>query len=176
VQPAPLTLREPSADDAGKASARVAPEVEGVAIKPEAANDSTHHLAVVSHLPFYQRFWANLFKAIEQPERVMTAADYPRARFLAPIAASLDNYFYITHRGSTFWTEFVGGMTTFFAMVYILVLNGVIIGGTGITRESSFFSTALSSGIFTLLMGVVAGLPVALAPGMVSYARQARSH
>ena len=55
----------------------------------------------------------------------MTAADYPKARFLAPLAARLDNYFRITDRKSSFWVEFVGGMTTFFAMCYIIALNGV---------------------------------------------------
>jgi AGZA family xanthine/uracil permease-like MFS transporter len=72
-------------------------------------------------------------------------------------------------RGSSFWTEFSGGMTTFFAMCYIMVLNGVIIGGpynTGIPTTGVFFSTALASGIFTTMMGLFVNVPVALAPGM----------
>lgn len=72
-------------------------------------------------------------------------------------------------RGSSFWTEFSGGMTTFFAMCYIMVLNGVIIGGgfnTGIPTSGVFFATALASGIFTTLMGLAVNVPVALAPGM----------
>ena len=60
-------------------------------------------------------------------------------------------------------------MTTFFAMCYIMVLNGVIIGGpynTGIPTSGVFFSTALASGIFTTMMGLFVNVPVALAPGM----------
>jgi hypothetical protein len=45
------------------------------------------------------------------------------------VAAPVDNFFRVTERGSTFWTEFSGGMTTFFSMCYIMVLNGVIMGG-----------------------------------------------
>ena len=50
-----------------------------------------------------------------------------------------------------------------------MVLNGVIIGGaynTGIPTSGVFFSTALASGIFTFMMGLMVNVPVALAPGM----------
>ena len=60
-------------------------------------------------------------------------------------------------------------MTTFFAMCYILVLNGVIIAGpynTGISVNGVFFATALAAGIFTFAMGAFVNVPVALAPGM----------
>ncbi len=60
-------------------------------------------------------------------------------------------------------------MTTFFSMCYIMVLNGVIIGGaynTGIPKSGVFFSTALASGLFTFCMGLLVNVPVALAPGM----------
>lgn len=60
-------------------------------------------------------------------------------------------------------------MTTFFSMCYIMVLNGVIIGGefnTGIPTSGVFFATALASGLFTFLMGAAVNVPVALAPGM----------
>ena len=62
-----------------------------------------------------------------------------------------------------------GGMTTFFSMCYIMVLNGVIIAGpfnTGLSVSGVFFATTLSAGIFTTLMGVIVNVPVALAPGM----------
>jgi len=48
---------------------------------------------------------------------------------LAGAAAWIDNLYRITDRGSSFYHEFTGGMTTFFSMAYIMVLNGVIIGG-----------------------------------------------
>ena len=75
---------------------------------------------------------------------------------------------------STFWVEFQGGMTTFFSMCYILALNGVILNaaklwkipGDGFGANGIFFATALASGIFTIVMGLVANAPIALAPGM----------
>ena len=54
-------------------------------------------------------------------------------------------------------------------MCYIMVLNGIIIGGyfnTGIPVNGVFFATALTAGVFTFLMGVFVNVPVALAPGM----------
>lgn len=60
-------------------------------------------------------------------------------------------------------------MTTFFAMCYIMVLNGVIIGGpynTGLDPQGVFFSTTVAAGTFTTLMGLFVNVPVALAPGM----------
>ena len=57
-------------------------------------------------------------------------------------------------------------MTTFFSMCYILALNGIIISNTGITKSAAFFSTAIASGGFTFMMGLLVNVPVALAPGM----------
>ena len=62
-------------------------------------------------------------------------------------------------------------MTTFFAMCYIMVLNGVIIGGlwpagTGLSKNAVFFATTLTAGLFTFMMGLIVNVPVALAPGM----------
>jgi len=93
---------------------------------------------------------------------------------LAPYLAATDNYFRITERGTSFYTEFVGGWTTFFAMCYIIVLNGVILNagfygtayGTGVSSNGSVFSTCLASGLFTTVMGLFANVPIALAPGM----------
>lgn len=45
-----------------------------------------------------------------------------------------------------------------------MALNGVILSGV-ISANGSFFATALSSGIFTIMMGLVANAPIALAPG-----------
>lgn len=64
---------------------------------------------------------------------------------------------------------FIGGMTTFFSMAYIMVLNGVIIAGpfnTGLNVNGVFFATTLSAAIFTTMMGLYVNVPVALAPGM----------
>ena len=96
---------------------------------------------------------------------------YAYAGCLASFAASVDNTFRISDRGSSFYLEFTGGMTTFFSMCYIMVLNGIIIGGkwpvgTGLSTNAVFFATTLSAGIFTFIMGLFVNVPVALAPGM----------
>ena len=92
----------------------------------------------------------------------------------------VDRYFKITERGSTVGTEIRGGLVTFFAMSYIIVLNPLIIGtvqaGGG---EGSFLgggdapnlpavaaATALVAGVLSILMGVIARFPIALAAGL----------
>ncbi|WP_418275954.1 NCS2 family permease [Isoptericola jiangsuensis] len=95
--------------------------------------------------------------------------------------SGLDRYFKITERGSTVGREIRGGLVTFFAMSYIIVLNPLIIGtvpdGTGQvlgggaapTPESLGMvaaATALVAGVVTILMGVFANFPIALAAGL----------
>src|SRR5665648_684525 len=87
----------------------------------------------------------------------------------------IDSYFKITELGSTVWTEVRGGLVTFFAMSYIVVLNPFIIGtvadGTGNNLAGGDFTkiaavTALVAGLLTITMGVVAKFPLALATGL----------
>jgi adenine/guanine/hypoxanthine permease len=86
--------------------------------------------------------------------------------------SSLDRYFKISERGSTVERELRGGLTTFFTMAYIVVLNPLIIGTTkdqgghllGIPRVAAV--TALVAAVMTLLMGVVGRYPFALATGL----------
>jgi AGZA family xanthine/uracil permease-like MFS transporter len=68
--------------------------------------------------------------------------------------------------GSNFKTELLAGITTFVAMSYILVVNPLILGQSGMNTEALFIATALASAIMTLIMGLYADLPIALAPGM----------
>jgi AGZA family xanthine/uracil permease-like MFS transporter len=63
-------------------------------------------------------------------------------------------------------TEVLAGITTFVAMSYILVVNPLILSQTGMNPEALFIATALASAIMTLIMGLYANLPIALAPGM----------
>ncbi len=85
---------------------------------------------------------------------------------------TLDRYFNITERGSTISTEIRGGLATFFAMSYIVVLNPLILG---LTPDSSGRSlgvpqvaamTALVAGVMTILLGVYAKHPFAMAAGL----------
>ncbi|ROS78747.1 NCS2 family permease [Cellulomonas sp. PhB143] len=99
-------------------------------------------------------------------------------REVTPPASRLDQFFKITERGSTVGREVRGGLVTFFAMAYIIVLNPLIIGtvpdGTGtflgggdapnIAMVSA--TTALVAGVLTLAMGVFANFPLALAAGL----------
>ena len=62
--------------------------------------------------------------------------------------------------------ELLAGLTTFFTMAYILVVNPAILSAAGVPKEGALFATAVSSAVASLLMGVYAGLPFALAPGM----------
>lgn len=84
----------------------------------------------------------------------------------------LDRYFSITHRGSTPGRELRGGLTTFMAMAYIIVLNPVILGGaTDINGDyldpaQLTTMTALSAGLVTVMMGVVGRAPIACAAAL----------
>ena len=86
--------------------------------------------------------------------------------------SALDRFFHITERGSTIGREIRGGIVTFFTMAYILVLNPLILsgtdstGGTLGTPEQIAAGTALVAGVMTILMGVVANYPMALAAGL----------
>jgi AGZA family xanthine/uracil permease-like MFS transporter len=92
-------------------------------------------------------------------------------------ASGLDGYFKITERGSTVATEIRGGIVTFFTMAYIVVLNPIILsgavdidgkslGGTANGFAAIAAGTALVAGVLTILMGVVANYPLALATGL----------
>ena len=93
---------------------------------------------------------------------------------------TLDSYFKITERESSIAQEVRGGVVTFLTMAYIIVLNPIILAGVadadgkylggGSVAGSGFASiavvTALVAGVLTILMGVVANFPLALATGL----------
>lgn len=62
--------------------------------------------------------------------------------------------------------EFIGGLTTFFTMAYILAVNPAILSETGMDPGALFTTTALSAIVATLMMAIYAKLPFVLAPGM----------
>jgi AGZA family xanthine/uracil permease-like MFS transporter len=83
-----------------------------------------------------------------------------------------DRYFEISARGSTVGREVRGGFATFFTMAYIVVLNPLILGagvdavGGTLPIAALAAGTALVAGVMTILMGVVARFPLALAAGL----------
>ena len=62
--------------------------------------------------------------------------------------------------------EFLGGLTTFLTMAYIVVVNPQILSESGMPVEGVVFATCIASAAATLVMGLYANYPVALAPGM----------
>ena len=78
----------------------------------------------------------------------------------------LDGKFGFSKRGTTLKTEIVAGLTTFLAMAYILVVNPGIFSETGVSFDAMYVTTAISAVIGTLLIGLLANLPLAQAPGM----------
>lgn len=78
----------------------------------------------------------------------------------------MEKLFKLKEHGSTVRTEIVAGLTTFFAMSYILFVNPSILGAAGMPTQAVFLATIISSVISTLIMGLFANVPYALAPGM----------
>lgn len=74
--------------------------------------------------------------------------------------------FGVREAGSTVRTEILAGVTTWLAMVYIVVVNPGILATTGMDHGAVFVATCLGAGIATIAMGLFANYPLALAPGM----------
>lgn len=79
---------------------------------------------------------------------------------------ALNKFFHLQEKGTTVKTEIIAGITTFLAMAYILGVNPMVLSSTGMPVESVFMATALSAAIASIIMGVIANYPVALAAGM----------
>lgn len=78
----------------------------------------------------------------------------------------LENHFQIARQGSSIRTEIVAGITTFMAMAYITVVNPSILSDAGMDFGAVFVATCLAAAVGTLIMGIYANYPIALAPGM----------
>ncbi|MGC5363212.1 NCS2 family permease [Streptomyces sp. DT24] len=84
----------------------------------------------------------------------------------------LDRFFKISERGSSVGREIRGGLATFFAMAYIIVLNPIILGsakdmyGHQLDGGQLVTATVLTAAFSTLLMGVIGNVPIALAAGL----------
>ncbi len=78
----------------------------------------------------------------------------------------MEKFFKLKEHGTSVRTELIAGLTTFLTMAYILAVNPGILGDSGMARGAVFTATALAAALASILMGVLANLPVALAPGM----------
>ena len=98
----------------------------------------------------------------------MTKTDTPAPTFRSRV----DTFFSITKRGSNYSREIRGGIVTFVAMAYIVILNPIILSGSpdvdgnslGFTQVAAV--TALTSGVMTILFGLISRLPFAFAAGL----------
>lgn len=78
----------------------------------------------------------------------------------------MDRYFNFAELGTNYRREAMGGLTTFLAMAYIIFVNPSILSATGMDEGAIFVATCLAAAIGTLIMGIYAKYPIALAPGM----------
>src|SRR5690349_10370698 len=78
----------------------------------------------------------------------------------------LDKYFGLSEHGTTVRTEILAGFTTFLTMAYIIFVNPLILGETGMDKGAVFVATCIASALATGVMALYANYPLALAPGM----------
>ncbi|RID83011.1 NCS2 family permease [Peribacillus asahii] len=78
----------------------------------------------------------------------------------------MKKYFQFEELGTNYRREIIGGITTFLAMAYILAVNPNILGMANMDKGAVFTATALAAAIGSILMGLIARFPIALAPGM----------
>lgn len=78
----------------------------------------------------------------------------------------MEKFFKLKENGTKVSTEIMAGVTTFFAMSYILFVNPNILSATGMPSQAVFLATIIASVIGTLVMGLFANVPYAQAPGM----------
>jgi len=81
-------------------------------------------------------------------------------------ANSLDRFFKLTENHTTVRRELVGGVTTFMTMAYIVVINPQILAQAGMPADGVVFATCISAAVASLVMGLYANYPIAMAPGM----------
>jgi len=114
-------------------------------------------------LSFAQRvmIWKNAAVSTRTPTKASSSSSPSQV-------SRLDRFFHITERGSSISREIRGGIVTFFSMSYILVLNPAILSKASPpgTEAQLAAGTAFVAAVMTILMGVVANYPMALAAGL----------
>lgn len=78
----------------------------------------------------------------------------------------LDRFFQLSAHGTTVGTEIIAGLTTFVSMAYIIAVNPITLEAAGMDWGAVFMATILAAALSTLVMGLYANWPFALAPGM----------
>lgn len=109
---------------------------------------------------------------MEEIKEEVLATDEPVAKAATPEEPQpknkVDEFFGITKSGSNFKTEIIAGVTTFMAMVYILMVNAEMFAQpwVGLSYGAAYIATAIGAIVGTLLMAFVAKMPLAQASGM----------
>lgn len=78
----------------------------------------------------------------------------------------LEKLFQLSAHGTNVRTEIIAGLTTFLTMAYIIFVNPMMMADAGIDPGAAFVATCLAAAIGSLIMGLWANYPIALAPGM----------
>jgi len=78
----------------------------------------------------------------------------------------MKRFFKFSERQTTYKQEFFAGLTTFLSIAYILIVNPLILSEAGMDKGSVFTATALTAIVGTLLIGIFANYPIAIAPSM----------
>ena len=78
----------------------------------------------------------------------------------------MEKFFKLKKYGTTVGTEIIAGITTFFAMSYIIIVNPNMLAESGMEWGAVFLATIIASIVGTLVMGLVANVPYAQAPAM----------
>ncbi len=79
---------------------------------------------------------------------------------------AMERFFKLKEHGTDVRTELLAGLTTFLTMAYIIFVNPSILGDAGMPKDAVFVATCVAAAIGSLVMGLYANYPIALAPGM----------
>jgi AGZA family xanthine/uracil permease-like MFS transporter len=99
-------------------------------------------------------------------EYFRSTSSLPPSKKDITVKAFLDRYFGLTQLGTSIRSEAIGGATTFVTMAYIIIVNPKILEAAGMPFGPSMVATIISASFGTLLMGVYARRPFAIAPYM----------
>jgi AGZA family xanthine/uracil permease-like MFS transporter len=78
----------------------------------------------------------------------------------------MERVFKLEEHGTNVRTELLAGLTTFLTMAYIIFVNPSILGDAGMPKDAVFVATCIAAALGSLVMGLYANYPIALAPGM----------
>lgn len=78
----------------------------------------------------------------------------------------LERYFRLSEHGTTVVTEVLAGLTIFLTMAYIIFVNPAMLAKAGMDQNAFFVATCVAAAIGTIITGLYANYPVAMAPGM----------